>query len=72
MSYKNERVSNLIATSKYNDTSVPDLLTTLIGRDRPVKMQLNVARCLTYLHRANALSSTDPRVSMKTMYVYGA
>ena len=67
MAYKNERVSNIISNTKYNDKSVPDLLANLIGRDKPVKMQLNVARCLTYLHRANALVSTDHRVMMKTL-----
>lgn len=44
-----------------------DHLVTLMARDRPVAMQLVAARCLTYLHRAGALSADDGKILYKTL-----
>lgn len=38
-----------------------------MARDRPVAMQLVAARCLTYLHRAGALSADDGKILYKTL-----
>lgn len=67
MSYRNEQVSAIIAETTYNGKKLPDLLVALLSRDKPAKMQLQVATCFTYLHRANALPSTDDKVCMKTL-----
>lgn len=67
MSYKNEQVSSTIAETVYNGKKLPDVLITLLSRDKPSRMQLQVATCFTYLHRANALISTDEKVCMKTL-----
>lgn len=40
---------------------------TLMARDRPVAMQLVAARCLTYLHRAGAISADDGKILYKTL-----
>ena len=44
-----------------------DHLVTLMARDRPVAMQLVAARCLTYLHRAGAISADDGKILFKTL-----
>ena len=49
------------------DKFVPDILTTLLSRARPVEIQLAAARCLTYLHRSGSLCSTDNRIVYKTL-----
>ncbi|CAG7724319.1 unnamed protein product [Allacma fusca] len=67
MAYKNENVSSVIAKTRHGDMFVQDMLVTLIGRNKPYQMQLTVARCLTYLHRGNALAATDPKIQMKTL-----
>lgn len=38
-----------------------------MARDRPVPMQLAAARCLTYLHRAGAISADDGKILYKTL-----
>ena len=38
-----------------------------MARDRPVEMQLTAARCLTYLHRAGAISADDGKILYKTL-----
>lgn len=38
-----------------------------MARDRPVAMQLVAARCLTYLHRAGAISADDGKILYKTL-----
>jgi len=67
LAHKNEHVSNVIATTRWEERLVPDLLVNLMARDRPVELQLSVARALTFLHRSNALSSDDPKVLMKAL-----
>jgi len=67
LSYKNINVSAVISDTIFNGKKVIDLLATLLSRDKPPKMQLTLARCLTYLHRANAIAASDPKVIMKTL-----
>ena len=54
-------------TNSFGGKSVTDHLVTLMARDRPVAMQLVAARCLTYLHRAGALSADDGKILYKTL-----
>ena len=65
--YQNQRVSALLTVSSFGGKSVTDHLVTLMTRDRPVAMQLVAARCLTYLHRAGAISADDGKILYKTL-----
>ena len=65
--YSNEKVSTTIATKSYGGKAVPDLLVDLMARDKPHEMQLAAAICLTFLHRAGALSTDDPKIIFKSL-----
>lgn len=67
MCYQNGQVSQMLATTSYGGRSVPDLLVQLMARDRPSEMQLAAAKCLTFLSRAGAVHSEDPRVVFKAL-----
>jgi len=67
LAHKNSEVSTCIVTTSFGDKAIPDLLANLMGRDKSSKMQLGVAKCLTYLHRAGALPAADPKICMKTL-----
>lgn len=51
----------------FGGKSVTDHLVALMARDRPVAMQLAAARCMTYLHRAGAISADDGKILYKTL-----
>ncbi|GAB6019062.1 Armadillo repeat-containing protein 8 [Chamberlinius hualienensis] len=65
--YKNEKVSSTAVTCSYDGKSIPDILVDLLARDRPPNMQLAASKCLTYIHRAGAVSADDPRIAYKTL-----
>lgn len=67
LSFKNPSVSAIIVETFYDGKKVPDLLAHLLSRDKPPKMQLALGRCLTNLHRANAISSNDPKIVMRAL-----
>ncbi|XP_034940487.1 armadillo repeat-containing protein 8-like [Chelonus insularis] len=71
MCYQNHLVSTVVAnmsTGKGSQSKpLPALLGQLIGRERGSLVQLEAARCVAYLHRAGALSSTDPRVVYRAL-----
>ena len=71
MCYQNHSVSVTVATTSTNNTPqgrlVPAVLGQLMGREKSSLVQLEAARCLAYMHRAGALSSTDPRVIYRTL-----
>lgn len=67
MCWNNQNVANMVANTTYKDVKVSSILATLIGRDRPIEMQLEAARCLTNLHRAGAISSNDPIITYRTL-----
>lgn len=46
---------------------MPDILASLTSRARIPEIQIAAARCLTYIHRSDSLSSTDHRVVYKTL-----
>jgi hypothetical protein len=46
---------------------VPDLLVGLMARDKPSEMQMGAARCITYMHRAGAISAEDPKILYRTL-----
>lgn len=51
----------------YGGKSVPDILVSLMARDKSSEMQMAAARCVTYMHRAGALSAEDPKILYKTL-----
>nr|CAD7397304.1 unnamed protein product [Timema poppensis] len=51
----------------FGGKSVPDLLVCLMARDKPSEMQMAAAKCVTYMHRAGALSAEDPKILFKTL-----
>ncbi|KAH9363142.1 hypothetical protein HPB48_011890 [Haemaphysalis longicornis] len=67
MCYQNAKVSQAIVTSSYGGRSVPDILVTLMARDKATEMQLAAAKCMTFLSRAGALHSEDPRIVFKAL-----
>lgn len=67
MCYQNEKVSQVVATSSFGGKSVPDILVSLLARDKPSDMQLAAAKCLTYMCRAGAISPEDPKILYKTL-----
>ncbi|XP_014290306.1 armadillo repeat-containing protein 8 isoform X1 [Halyomorpha halys] len=67
LAYQNANVSAIIATASFGGVSVPDLLVGLMSRDRPSEMQLASAKCLTYIHRAGAISAEDSKILYKTL-----
>ena len=46
---------------------MPDILVGLMARDRPSEMQMAAARCITYMHRAGAVSAEDPKILYRTL-----
>ncbi|KAG8233021.1 hypothetical protein J437_LFUL013690 [Ladona fulva] len=67
MCFQNSKVSTVVSTTSYGGKSVPDLLVTLMARDKPSEMQMGSARCLTYMHRAGAIGSEDTKILYKTL-----
>lgn len=67
MCYQNTKVSQAIVTSSYGGRTVPDILVTLMARDKATEMQLAAAKCMTFLSRAGALHSEDPRIVFKAL-----
>ncbi|XP_059488558.1 armadillo repeat-containing protein 8-like isoform X2 [Neocloeon triangulifer] len=65
--FQNRCVALAAAAASFGGKALPDLLTLLMAQDRPTSMQLASARCLTYLHRAGALSADDPKIIFRTL-----
>nr|CAD7439785.1 unnamed protein product [Timema bartmani] len=60
-------ITNQRTNSDFGGKSVPDLLVCLMARDKPSEMQMAAAKCVTYMHRAGALSAEDPKILFKTL-----
>ncbi|XP_070387371.1 armadillo repeat-containing protein 8-like isoform X4 [Dermacentor albipictus] len=67
MCYQNPKVSQALVVSSYGGRTVPDILVTLMARDKPTEMQLAAAKCMTFLSRAGAVHSEDPRIVFKAL-----
>ncbi|XP_077498694.1 armadillo repeat-containing protein 8-like isoform X6 [Amblyomma americanum] len=67
MCYQNPKVSQALATSSYGGRTLPDILVTLMARDKPTEMQLAAAKCMTFISRAGAMHSEDPRIVFKAL-----
>ncbi|XP_066992142.1 armadillo repeat-containing protein 8 [Anabrus simplex] len=67
MCFQNQKVSSVVSTASFGGKSVPDILVGLMSRDKTSEMQLASAKCVTYMHRAGALSAEDPKILFKTL-----
>ncbi|KAK0167991.1 hypothetical protein PV327_001836 [Microctonus hyperodae] len=71
MCYQNYTVSLMVANASTTKGSqsklLPAHLGQLMGRERSSLVQLEAARCVAYMHRAGALSATDPRVVYRAL-----
>ncbi|XP_045766552.1 armadillo repeat-containing protein 8-like [Maniola jurtina] len=62
MCFENANVSQVALNTRHCEKTIPELLTTLVSRDKPLPVAMGAARCLTFIHRAGALASDDNRV----------
>lgn len=71
MCYQNRMVSTTVASATTGSTLhsklVPVVLGQLMGREKNSLIQLEAARCVSYMYRAGALPSTDPRVVYRAL-----
>lgn len=65
--FTNRPVSDSVCITSFEDETVPDILTSLTSRARPVEIQLTASRCLTYLHRSGSLEAGDHRIEFKAL-----
>ncbi|XP_023941674.2 armadillo repeat-containing protein 8 isoform X2 [Bicyclus anynana] len=62
MCFENANVSQAVINTRHGEKTIPELLTALVSRDKPLSVARGAARCLTFIHRAGALASDDNRV----------
>ncbi|KAG6446589.1 hypothetical protein O3G_MSEX004520 [Manduca sexta] len=62
MCFENANVSQVALNTRHGDKSIPELLSRLVSRDKPLPVAMGAARCLTFIHRAGALPPDDHRV----------
>ncbi|XP_041986727.1 armadillo repeat-containing protein 8-like isoform X2 [Aricia agestis] len=62
MCFENASVAQAALTTRHGDKTIPELLMTLVSRDKPLPVAMAAARCLTFIHRAGALPADDSRV----------
>ena len=65
--FGNEHVAALIAQERSFDESLIDTVVRLMDRQRPPEMQLEAARCLTYMYRCGQLTEEDARIVYKAL-----
>ncbi|KAG4070175.1 hypothetical protein HA402_003865 [Bradysia odoriphaga] len=67
MCFTNRTVSDVVCGFTYENKQLPDILTALLSRVKLSDIQLAAARCLTYIHRSDSLTSTDSRIVYRTL-----
>ncbi|XP_076287412.1 armadillo repeat-containing protein 8 [Lasioglossum baleicum] len=71
MCYKNYRVCVMVASASTSNTiqgrHVPVALGQLMGREKSSLIQLEAARCVTYMHRTGVLLYKDPRIIYRAL-----
>lgn len=71
MCYKNYRVCVMVASATTSNTPqgrlVPVALGQLMGREKSSLIQLEAARCVTYMHRTGVLLYKDPRIIYRAL-----
>ncbi|CAH0729971.1 unnamed protein product, partial [Brenthis ino] len=59
MCFENGNVCEVVLKTKHGDKTIPELLTMLVSRAKPLPVAMGAARCLTFIHRAGALPADD-------------
>ncbi|XP_033340283.1 armadillo repeat-containing protein 8 [Megalopta genalis] len=71
MCYKNYRVCVMVASASTSNTvqgrHVPVALGQLMGREKSSLIQLEAARCVTYMNRTGVLLCKDPRIIYRAL-----
>ncbi|KZC04838.1 Armadillo repeat-containing protein 8 [Dufourea novaeangliae] len=71
MCYKNHVVCILLASATTSNTMqgrlVPVALGQLMGREKSSLIQLEAARCITYMHRTGVLMCNNPRIIYRAL-----
>lgn len=67
MCFTNKSVSEIVCVTSYEDNTIPNILSNLMSRARIPEVQLCAAKCMTFIHRAGTLSSTDTRIVFRTL-----
>ncbi|XP_053970580.1 armadillo repeat-containing protein 8-like [Hylaeus anthracinus] len=71
MCYKNYRVCVMVASATTSNSLqgrlVPVALGQLMGREKSSLIQLEAARCVTYMHRTGVLIYKDPRITYRAL-----
>lgn len=71
MCYKNYGVCVMVASATTSNSMqgrlVPVALGQLMGREKSCLIQLEAARCVTYMHRTGVLVHKDPRIIYRAL-----
>lgn len=67
MCFENKAVAAEVYNASYRDIKVPSILVHFVCRDKPADMQLEAARCLTYMYRSEAVSAKDDMIIYKAL-----
>lgn len=62
MCFESPNVAQVAYNTRYGDKTIPELLSSLVSRDKPLPVAMGAARCLTFIHRAGALTADDKRI----------
>lgn len=67
--FENRNVSTEVTNIIFNKgpPGQPNLFVSMLARDRPIDLQLKMAKCVTNLCRAGAIATTDPIVVFRTL-----
>ncbi|XP_033102004.1 armadillo repeat-containing protein 8-like [Anneissia japonica] len=67
MCYENQQVSSAVASASYNGEPLYHHFSCLLARNKPVKMQLAAAKCLSYIRRVGALRPDTDIIPMRAL-----
>jgi len=59
---ENSMIASALADIEYNGKTMPEMLDSMRGGDRPTSMRLAASKCITCLYRAGALEVNDSKV----------
>ncbi|KAJ0178139.1 hypothetical protein K1T71_005962 [Dendrolimus kikuchii] len=60
--FENPNVAQVAYNTRHGDKTIPELLSSLVSREKPIPVAMGAARCLTFIHRAGALPADDKRI----------
>ncbi|XP_067928125.1 armadillo repeat-containing protein 8-like [Watersipora subatra] len=65
--YQNKIVSSQMLSTWHNGSDLRHTVLRHLGRDKPFTTRILAAKCLVFLHRAGALTSTDPGITLRVL-----